>query len=165
MVSARSLNRFLGLRDRVARLRLAWLRLKGIDLPDEVNISLSARLVPATRGAIAVGNQTSIGPLALLCATRPDGSISPINVGERCFIGGNAIIGPGVSIGDGVIVAAGAVVLCSVPGDCVVAGNPARVVRGGIKAGRFGRLPRSDRSRYGYELEEVVRSLLRQTGR
>jgi acetyltransferase-like isoleucine patch superfamily enzyme len=165
MASSHSLNRFLGVRHRIAKVRIGWLRLRGIDLPDEVNLSLSAKLVPAAPGAISIGNQTSIGPLASLCAYRPDGSVSRITIGNRCFIGGNAVIGPGVSIGDGVIVAAGAIVLRSVPAGCIVAGNPARVVREGIKAGRFGRLPRGDRSRYGYELDEVIKSLLRQTRR
>jgi carbonic anhydrase/acetyltransferase-like protein (isoleucine patch superfamily) len=165
MASERSLNGFLGLRRLIVRLRLAWLRSRGVALARDVDVSLSARFVPLARGAISVGTQTSIGPLALLCAGRPGGSISPITIGERCFIGGNAVIGPGVSIGDGVVVAAGAVVLRSVAAGCVVAGNPARVVRKGVKTGRFGRLPRSDPSRYGHELEEVVRSLLRQTGR
>ena len=130
----------------------------------EACLAEGAKVALTARGAITVGDQTSIGPLATLCASRPNGSVSPIVIGERCFIGGNAVIGPGVTIGDGVVVAACAVVLRSVPDACVVAGNPARVVRKGIKASRFGRLPRSDSSRYGYELDQVVRSLLRQTG-
>jgi maltose O-acetyltransferase len=68
----------------------------------------------------------------------------PIRIGERCFIGGNATIGPGVTIGNGVVIAGGAVVLRSVPDDCVVAGNPARVIRNRVGAGRFGRLPEAD---------------------
>ena len=40
-----------------------------------------------------------------------------------------AIILKGVTIGDGAIIAAGAVVTKDVPAKCVVAGNPAKVVR------------------------------------
>ncbi|WP_375545953.1 acyltransferase [Tsuneonella litorea] len=61
-----------------------------------------------------------------------------------CFIGGNAVVLPGTRIGDGTIVAAGARVSGAVPGDCIVAGNPARVVRRGVNVGRFGRLPVTD---------------------
>ena len=165
MGSGRSLNSFLGLRKLIVRLRLAWLRSRGLVIAPDVDISLSAKLFPRVPDAISIGDQTSIGPLAVLCASDPDGSIKPISIGERCFVGGNVLIGPGVSIADGVVVAAGAVVLRDVPEACIVAGNPARLVRKGIRTGRFGRLPRSDPSRYSHELEDVVRSLLRQTGR
>jgi acetyltransferase-like isoleucine patch superfamily enzyme len=40
---------------------------------------------------------------------------------------------PGVKIGDEVIVAAGAVVTKEVPANCIVAGNPARIVRTNIR--------------------------------
>ncbi len=61
-------------------------------------------------------------------------------IGCRCFIGVNAIVMPGVVIGDGAIVGAGAVVTQTVPPGCIVAGNPARVVRQGVQTARFGRL-------------------------
>jgi acetyltransferase-like isoleucine patch superfamily enzyme len=51
-----------------------------------------------------------------------------IKVGNNVYIGNAAIILPGVTIGDNVIVAAGAVVTKSIPNDCVVGGNPAKVI-------------------------------------
>ena len=166
MAADRSLNRFTRLRLAVTRLRTWWLRTRGgLDLAREVDISLSARLVPAVPGAFRIGDQTTIGPLAILSAGLADGTIAPIAIGERCFIGGNALIAPGVTIGDGVVVAGGAVVLRNVPDDCMVAGNPARIVRKRIGAGRFGRLPKVEKTEYQQELEEVIRSLLRKVGR
>jgi maltose O-acetyltransferase len=53
----------------------------------------------------------------------------PIRIGDDVWIGGAAIILPGVTIGDGSVVAAGSVVTRDVPAFCLVAGNPARVVR------------------------------------
>jgi acetyltransferase-like isoleucine patch superfamily enzyme len=50
-------------------------------------------------------------------------------IGEDCWLGGNAIVLPGVTIGRGVTVGAGSVVTKDVPDFCVVAGNPARVIR------------------------------------
>lgn len=141
----RSLNRFLWLRDLVARPRRWWLRaVSGLNLAGDVDISLSARLIPRRRGAISIGSLTTIGPMALVTADRPDGTVAPIRIGARCFIGASALIGPGVTIGDGVVVAGGAVVLRDVPDDCAVAGNPARVIRNRIGAGRYGRLPGAD---------------------
>ncbi len=61
-------------------------------------------------------------------------------IGARCFIGFNAVIMAGVKIGDEVIVGAGAVVTKDVPSHCIVAGNPAKVLRTGIKTMRFGQL-------------------------
>jgi acetyltransferase-like isoleucine patch superfamily enzyme len=54
---------------------------------------------------------------------------APIHIGDGCWIGARAMILPGVTLGKRVLVAAGAVVTKDVPDDCLVAGNPARIVR------------------------------------
>lgn len=59
-------------------------------------------------------------------------------VGNNCFIGGGAYILPGVHIGDNVIVGMGAVVTKDVPDNCIVAGNPAKIIKENIKVGRYG---------------------------
>ncbi len=66
------------------------------------------------------------------------GLYADTRVGKRCFIGAHSILMPGVSIGDGSIVGAGSVVTRDVPAGTIVAGNPARVVKTGIKTYRFG---------------------------
>jgi maltose O-acetyltransferase len=48
------------------------------------------------------------------------------------------LIYPGVTIGDHCIVSAAAVVMKDVPSNCVVAGNPGRVVETGIQTGPLG---------------------------
>lgn len=53
----------------------------------------------------------------------------PIYIGNHVWICAKAVILKGVTIGDGAIVAAGTVVTKDVPARCVVAGNPAKVVR------------------------------------
>ena len=47
----------------------------------------------------------------------------------RAKIGANATVLPGVRIGSGALVGAGAVVTVDVPPGCVVAGNPARMIK------------------------------------
>ena len=50
-------------------------------------------------------------------------------IGDDAWLGFNSIVLKGVTIGPRAIVAAGSVVTEDVPAGCVVAGNPARVVR------------------------------------
>jgi len=54
---------------------------------------------------------------------------APIIIGENCWVGTNVRICKGVTIGDNSIVAACSVVTKSVPANCIVAGNPAKVVK------------------------------------
>jgi len=54
-------------------------------------------------------------------------------IGRNCFIGVRSTILPGIKIGDEVIVGAGTVVTKDVPSNCVVVGNPGRIVKTGIK--------------------------------
>lgn len=50
-------------------------------------------------------------------------------IGNDVWIGHNATIMPGVTIGSGAIIGACSVVTKNVPDYCIVAGNPARVIR------------------------------------
>lgn len=51
-----------------------------------------------------------------------------IKIGSNVYIGNNTLVMPGVTVGDNVLIAAGSVVTKSVPNDCVVGGNPARII-------------------------------------
>jgi maltose O-acetyltransferase len=94
---------------------------------------------------VRLGDHVLLGPaVQIYTATHPldaaerrsgiEGA-KPVTIGNDVWIGGGAIVLPGVSIGDRAVIGAGAVVTKDVPADAVVAGNPARVVRG-IGAGR-----------------------------
>ena len=58
-----------------------------------------------------------------------DVSTNAVTIEDDVWIGANAVILPGVTIGRHVVVAAGAVVTKDVPGNCVVGGVPAKVIK------------------------------------
>ena len=90
---------------------------------------------------VAIGARTLLGPnVCLFTAAHPlsakarDGMRgpeygAPITIEEDCWLAGNVTVLPGVRIGRGSTVGAGSVVTKDVPPGCLVAGNPARVVR------------------------------------
>ena len=53
----------------------------------------------------------------------------PVNIGDNVWIGYRALIMKGVNIGEGSIVAANYVVTKDVPPHCIVAGNPAKIIK------------------------------------
>ena len=57
----------------------------------------------------------------------------PVHIGDHVWIGRSAIILKGVTIGDGAIVGAGSIVTRDVPPGCLVAGNPARVIKENVE--------------------------------
>ena len=54
-------------------------------------------------------------------------------LGDRVWVGQRSTILKGVTIGHDAIIGAGAVVTRNVPAHCIAAGNPARVVRKGVR--------------------------------
>lgn len=56
----------------------------------------------------------------------------PVVIEDNVWVGSRALILKGVRVGKGSIVAAGAVVTKNVPPNCIVAGNPAKVVKENI---------------------------------
>ena len=56
-------------------------------------------------------------------------SHAPIIIGKNCWIGQNSRIHKGVVLGDNCIVAANSVVTKGAPANCILAGNPARIVK------------------------------------
>ena len=56
------------------------------------------------------------------------GSSGKVTIGNNVFIGMNSIILKGVTIGNNVIIGAGSIVNKDIPDNCVVVGNPAKVV-------------------------------------
>lgn len=55
--------------------------------------------------------------------------VKPVVIEDHVWIGVRSIILKGVTIGEGAVVAAGSVVTRDVPAGCLVAGNPAKVIK------------------------------------
>jgi len=121
-------------------LRLAYYnRIYCMDIARSARISWGTLLDKSYPKGIHIGDETYIASGTrvlshdfcrnIYCDTR---------IGKRCFIGADAIILPGVTIGDNVVVGCGSVVTKDVPSGCIVAGNPAKVIRENIKTTRFG---------------------------
>lgn len=56
------------------------------------------------------------------------GSVGRVKIGDNVFIGMNSTILKGVTVGDNVVIGANSLINKDVPSDCVVVGNPQRVV-------------------------------------
>lgn len=54
--------------------------------------------------------------------------VAKTRIGNHVFIGWGSIVLPGITIGDNVIIGAGSVVTKNIPGNSLVAGNPAKVI-------------------------------------
>ena len=51
-----------------------------------------------------------------------------VEIGDWVYVGNNCLIMPGVKIGSHCLIAAGSVVTKSIPDNCVVGGNPAKII-------------------------------------
>jgi acetyltransferase-like isoleucine patch superfamily enzyme len=142
----RGLDRLGGLRYALVSLRV-WLfrKLFGMDIHPSCQISLSAKLDLTYPAGVHVGENTYLAfESRILCHDRTRGLHLHTRIGKNCFIGGRSLILPGVEIGDGCVVGAGAVVTKSMPEACVIAGNPARILRRNVVVGPYGRFSDAD---------------------
>ena len=65
----------------------------------------------------------------LQCTTLGYGNGGRPTIGDNVMIGANVVIVGGVHVGNNVTIGAGSVVVKEVPDNCIVAGNPAKIIR------------------------------------
>tara|TARA_A100001011_G_scaffold240255_1_gene248239 strand:+ start:1421 stop:1891 length:471 start_codon:yes stop_codon:yes gene_type:complete len=129
------------------KLNIFMLRFRGYSFDYSVIIERNVKLDKLNPEGIHIGNNTLVASGSVIlshdhCKRTKDNQpyMVDTHIGKNCFIAINSIILPGVKIGNEVIVGAGSVVTKDVPNNCVVAGNPAKIIRTNIKMNDFAAL-------------------------
>ena len=122
----------------VRKYRNIKLKLKGYDIHKTTIIERNVNLGRVYPEAIHIGKNTTISSMVSILSHEHNKRVNglplrtDVYIGKRCSISTGSIIIGGVKIGDEVIVGAGSVVTKDVPSNCIVAGNPAKIIRMGI---------------------------------
>jgi len=130
--------------------RLYFNKLWGMNIEPDCRISFSAKLDKSYPSGVHIGEGTAINfGAVILTHDTPRRLHVDTWIGKECNIGAHSIIMPGVRIGDNCVVAVASVVMKDVPSNCLVSGNPARVIEKGIQTGRLGIINRMVRPDFG----------------
>jgi serine acetyltransferase len=130
--------------------RLYFNKIWGMDIAPGCRISFSAKLDKNYPRGIHIGEGTAINfGACVLAHDTVRGMHVHTWIGKECNIGAQSMILPGVRIGDNCVVAAASVVMKDVPPNCLVAGNPARIMEKGIQTGRLGIINRTVLADFG----------------
>ena len=118
-----------------------YIYIYGMNIHKSARISYGAKLDKTNPKGIHIGEESYVASGAIVFTHDFCRAIhKDTHIGKRCFIGANAIIMCGVTIGDEVIVGSNAIVTKDVPDNCIVAGNPAKIIKDGIHTKRFGQI-------------------------
>ena len=120
------------------KYRVIIYRLKGYDIHSSVILERKLNFDRLFQKGIHIGKNSLIASHVTILShdhcKRVDRLpyLSHTYIGENCLVGIGAIILPGIKVGNEVIVGAGSVVTKDVQSNCIVAGNPAKVIKEGI---------------------------------
>lgn len=110
-------------------------KIRGCDVGIMCNINRKAKIDGVNPKGVHIGDYVRISQNALILAHDGyrNGAYLDTYIGNHVNIGWGAVINPGLRIGNHVIVGANAVVTKDVSDGCIVAGNPAKVIKINIK--------------------------------
>jgi len=118
----------------VRKLYTNFCRLRGNDIGKHSYVARSAHTDGANPKGVHIGDYSRVSVRATILAHdyfRGKGKVDTY-IGHHVVIGGQAWINPGVKIGNHVVVGACSVVTKDIPDHCLVAGNPAKIIKEGI---------------------------------
>lgn len=116
-------------------------KIYGMEISRTARISFGAKLDKTNPKGIHIGKESFIASGAIILSHDFSRNIhANTYIGTQCFIGVNAVVMCGVRIGDNCVIGAGAIVTKDIPSNCMVVGNPARIIREGINTIKFGQL-------------------------
>ncbi len=133
----------VGIRNSLLYARTWYYRtVYGMNIAPDVRLSFKSRIDKTNPKGLTIGEKTMVAFDAIILshdyASRRHAAKTVI--GKHCFIGCGSIIMPNITLGDSVIVAAGSVVTKDVPNNCIVAGNPAKIIKTDIETIEYGML-------------------------
>lgn len=113
-----------------------WIK-AGLTVGHTFKINAGSSIDPSFPWLVTIGDNVTFGPNVTILSHDASAQVhlgytrlGLVNIGDNVFIGAGSIVLPGVTIGSNVVIGAGSVVTKDIPDNVVVAGAPARVIKG-----------------------------------